>query len=393
MKRILFVQFGDFKEAYLRLRDGGAETYRNQKRTVDWVASLASGAICTTLAIGRHTYKDQLAENLWTIGIERQALNRRMIRALFDDVQPTHVVLRTPNRDVLREARLRSISILPCFADMFRRGGPRTTLGNALLRRELRMARAPCFTNHNLNASKSIVDVLKLPAKRVVPWDWQHAPITATAKHSPADSANPTAFFAGMISESKGVKDCLLAVAELAKTGVFLRMTFAGPGDINMWKNLSATLGISGQVKFVGLIANSEVQAAMNSHDFVIVPSRHDYPEGLPNTIYEGLTSRSALIISDHPAFEGRLVNHQDALIFEAGNATALATCIAGVLKDNSVYKRLSQNAQHARDRLYLGLEWVDLVTAFLNDPDDQNGWVARNNIAAAMQAADIYGA
>ena len=39
---------------------------------------------------------------------------------------------------ILRAARLRGIEVLPCFADIFARGGPRTTLGNFRFRRELK---------------------------------------------------------------------------------------------------------------------------------------------------------------------------------------------------------------------------------------------------------------
>ena len=47
----------------------------------------------------------------------------------------------------------------------------------------------------------------------------------------------------------------------------------------------------------------------MSAHDIVIVPSRHDYPEGLPMTIYEALAMRTPLVVSDHPMIKAGLGN------------------------------------------------------------------------------------
>jgi glycosyltransferase involved in cell wall biosynthesis len=43
----------------------------------------------------------------------------------------------------------------------------------------------------------------------------------------------------------------------------------------------------------LGVIAAEPVLDEMRNSDAVVVPSRHDYSEGLPNTIFEALASRS----------------------------------------------------------------------------------------------------
>ena len=56
--------------------------------------------------------------------------------------------------------------------------------------------------------------------------------------------------------------------------------------------------------------------------------------------------------------------------------------------RDAGLYARLSRNAEEALDGLYFGMDWVDLVTAFLDDPADRTGWVTRNSLAALDRAA-----
>ena len=160
-------------------------------------------------------------------------------------------------------------------------------------------------------------------------------------------------------------------------------MRFAGNGDLDSWRRRAQALGIADQVDFLGMIPNGEVRREMHAADFVIVPSHHSYAEGLPNTIYEALASRSVLIISDHPAFAGRLRPQEDTLVFPAENPRALADCLAEATRSKDLYHRISQNSENAHDSLYMGMEWTALVSAFLRDPGNASGWAAQNSLAS----------
>lgn len=379
MTSILIIQHGDYREAYQRFENGLPETYRDQKRSVAYVAGLTSRGKVTTAAYCTQTYREELAPDLWVVGMQRDQITPAQITEIFDQAQPTHVILRTPDRAFLREIRKRGLPLLPSFADIINPGGLRTKLNHLLLRRDLMRCKTPCYSNHSLNASRSLVNVLGLPADKVVPWDWSKVPFTFAPKDGAADPSHPTAFYAGGINEPKGVGDCLSAVAVLKERGITLTMRFAGPGDAAAWVAMSKDLGIADQVEFLGLIPNSDVRNQMNAHAVVVVPSRHSYPEGLPNTIYEALASRSVLVISDHPSFKGRLAPGKEAIEFEAQNPVALADAILSAVENPELYRTISANAEAAHDRLYVGLEWTEMVETFLSDPDDQTGWVAAN--------------
>ena len=264
---------------------------------------------------------------------------------------------------------------------MFAPGGVRTRLRNFRLRRLLGGAHVTAVSNHNPNASRTLVEVLRLPSARVVPWDWERLELAPTRIGGP--SSPPLAVFAGQLSEAKGVGDCLEALDRLQAAGTWLRMLFAGGGDIAPWQARADALGIGAEVTFAGLLPNDELRRRMASADVVVVPSRHAYAEGLPNVIYEALAARTPLVMSDHPAFRGRLDEGQLALVFRAGDPADLARALTRLLDDPALWRRLVDGSEAAHAGLHFGIDWAELIDLFVSDPTDATGWVARNSLAA----------
>lgn len=381
--KILFFQSGEYREAYLRLKNGGAETYRDQRASVDYAESLSQNHIVTTVAISGESHDVQLTPTLRSIATNYDAVAGNWLTQLLDDVQPDRIVCRMPHAKFLAELKRRAIPTLPCFADIFVNDGLRAIYRNLRLRGALSGAHIPCVANHSLNATRSVSKALFIPSTRTVPWDWSRVPVANTPKASVTDPAAPSIFFAGIMSEDKGVGDVLRAIQRAHRDGFAVRGSFAGPGDLAHWERERDTLGLTDAVSFLGQIPYTRVRAEMRAHDFVTVPSRHSYAEGLPNTIYEALAARSALIISDHPAFSGRLTPNKHCLIFKAGNAGSLADCIARLCREPGLYANLSKNAVAASEGLYIGLLWEELINLFLDDPCNISDWVGRNSMQA----------
>ncbi len=380
---ILFFQNGDFGEAYRRFQEGGLETYRDQRASVDFVASLRSQYVVTTIAMCGRDHKDDLDNNLRSIGISvESAYRREFLFRMLNDIGPDMIVCRTPNYHAIKWAKQRKIPTLLAFADFFSNNSPRQFLRNVALRALLDPRVFPCVANHNLNASISVSKALFYPRARVVPWDWIRLVVRKIPKTAPADAHRPSAFFAGVLTDAKGVGDCLEAVSLLQKRGINLTLEFAGPGDLEQWRARAAELGVGDQVKFLGPIPNTNVRQRMIENDIVVVPSRHDYAEGLPNTIYEALASRTPLVISDHPAFASRLQSGENCLIFRAADKSSLADQITTLLTDVALFGHLSARSADAHNSLYLGIDWTHLVSAFLNDPQNRTGWVESNSLA-----------
>lgn len=375
---ILFIQYGDFAEAFHRLAQGGAETYRDQRKSVNYLNEIQSD--CIVVSLSRHHQPEQLTPHLLALGMLPAELDRARIFELLTFYKPRLIVLRTPHRGVLQAAARQNIPVMPCFADLFQGGGLRQWLSNQRLAWALRSAKVSCVANHNLNASRSIATVLGIPKNRIVPWDWSRLPCNPTQKTAPATP--PRAFFAGALSVEKGVGDCLEALAVLRQRGVPLRFSFAGGGNLDAWQKLSQDLGIADLVDWLGMVPNLQVRDLMREHDLIVVPSHHSYAEGLPNTIYEAFASRTPLLLSDHPAFTGR-VSPEACVTFRAAEPLDLADKIQNTLSDRDAYARLSAASERALQNLYIGIEWEDLMTRWLQDPLNQSDWVYECSLEA----------
>ncbi|MGF1552752.1 MAG: glycosyltransferase family 4 protein [Paracoccaceae bacterium] len=383
-RRLLFFQYGDYVGAWRRSAEGGPETYRDQRHSVDYVARLAGRFEVTTLCIGAPVGRETLADGLHGGGIDRaDAEDYARLAPLLDAEAPDLMVCRTPNRQAMRWAAANGVPTLLDFADFFQNGDLRAVWRNLRLRRVLASTVFPCVANHNLAASRSVVRALGYPASRVVPRERLPLAVAPLRETRRRDPARLSVFYAGALSASKGVGDLLEAVSRLAREGRDVRLALAGGGDAEAWRATAAAGGIADRVEFLGLVGHGEVRARMAAADAVAVPSRHDYPEGMPNTLYEALAARTPLVASDHPAFAERLAAGGGALLFRAADPGALAARLASLMDDAALYARLCAATEAAHAALYFGTEWSEIVARFLDDPGDRTGWVAARSLAA----------
>lgn len=385
MKHLLFFQTGDYGEAYRRLQGGGPETYRDQRASVDFVASLRDRFVVTTVGIAAQPYAEDLAPNLFAMGItDPWRSDPAVTRAAFDRVNPDLMVLRTPYYEAMAWAKAHGTPTLLSFADFFSNRPAGQIINNLKLRHLLSSDIFPCVSNHNLNACLSVAHSLLYPKDRIVPWDW--LPLATELITKNEASEHRRIFFAGTLSDKKGVGDCLNAAAHLKRNGITVHFSFAGPGNIGDWQERASGLELDDTAVFLGVLPHDRIRQLMRDSDIVVVPSRSSYAEGMPSVIYEALASRTPLIVSDHPAFKGRLRDGDECLIFREANPADLATKIMTLCNDATLYAKLSHNSAVAYRNIYFGVEWSALVRLFLDDPMDKSGWVQRNSVSALLK-------
>ena len=386
--RIVIFQYGDYGDAYRRFRSGGGETFRDQRHSVNYVASLVPDHEVTTIAICDRIHDEELASGLRSIGVSLDlAWDRRHCWALLDRFDPAAFVCRCPNRVALAWAASNRVPTLPVFADTFTSAGWRNRLNNWRLKRIIGRCRKPCVANHSLSASHSLRHIGLTP-DQIVPWEFLRIQPIGEAKDSPPPDRPLRLFFAGSLIKSKGVGDCIEAVAIARAAHHPVELTIAGSGDAERWAAVAHQHGVETSVRLLGVIPAERVLAEMRDHDAVIVPSRHDYAEGLPNTLYEALASRSPLIASDHPAFVERLRPSVDSLRFCAGQPGELAEQIERLIREPGLYARLSRESAGALAGLYVGIEWSELVTRFIANPLGTSDWTRGLTLAARSHVA-----
>jgi glycosyltransferase involved in cell wall biosynthesis len=383
LERLLVFQYGDYGAAWRRLSDGLPETYRDQNASVELVAGLSTRFHVTTLSVCDRSHREEVAPGLWSIGIdEATAYSARRILPLLAELAPDRMIVRMPHRYALLWARWRGVPTLPVFADIFGTATLRQRLENRLLRWALSGPNVPCVSNHSLNASLSMQTVLGLAPGRIVPWDRPSLTPDPQAKPAASSGCVFRAFYAGLVVKEKGIGDCLEASALLAARNLRLEIDFAGTGDLQGWTARAEVLGIADRIRFLGMAPNEEIRARMRAADLVLVPSRHDYAEGLPNTLCEALAARTPVVISDHPAFASRLQNDRDCLMFRAADPEDLAAQIERLMLDGGLQTSLSERSPAALASLKYGWDWFSLIAQYADDPNDATGWVASHCIS-----------
>jgi glycosyltransferase involved in cell wall biosynthesis len=204
-------------------------------------------------------------------------------------------------------------------------------------------------------------------------------------------SAEHTALYVGILDESKGIGDTLRAIAKLKDEGIRIALKVAGQGQKELYEAMARDLMIDDRIEFLGLRPHAQILDMMREADFVVVPSRHEYPEGFPMTIYETLCSRTPLIASDHPMFRGNLTHHRDAWIFSAGNADSLAAGMRGLLSDPDLYRRLSTGSAEAWARLQLPVKWHELIKRWVSDAPEDRNWFFEHRMSSGIYPLHRY--
>ena len=388
MSRIVFVQYGDYRFAVRNFEAGGAETYAAQRYSVEIVAELAKQhELVAVVCLNADPYEERLPNKVLTQGLRlySQVSEAELVERVAA-LRPTHLVSRSPIRPLLRWGIRSSVRTLPLLATSFpARGGLRTYYRHWRTARILSHPAIEVVGNHALNSCLDLRRIGVPPAK-IVPWDW---PAVATPAQRPAKtwlsaSAGPVRlFYAGVISDDKGVGDCLGALRLLRERQRDARFTFAGAGDIARFEKLADDLGVRGAVTFLGRIPHVDVLRQMHEHDLVVVPSRHSYPEGLPLTIYDAYCSRTPLLASDHPMFRGRVEHEFGALVFRAASPESLAEQADRLLRYPELYAQLSGNSAEAWQRLQLPVRWGDLLRHWLDGSPEGRAYFAHYNLSA----------
>ena len=364
---LTIVQFaGDFAQTYRALQRGEAETYYAQRHSIDGIAALAAPEhqVVTVCCTAERDYDEVLGPGLRAIGL-RQPPDRIDTSKVWQAVRacaPTHLVLRTPMRQLLANAQRQRLRTLVTIADSFSASGWRDSLRNFLLVRRLNSDTVEGVANHGRTSALQLLD-LGVDRRKVTAWDWPHRlrPHDHPVKR-PATGRAWRLLFVGMLIESKGLGDLIRALPALLGEGRSVELKIVGSGDQPLFERLCAELGLSAQVQFLGRRAHAEVIDLMRECDVAVVPSRHEYPEGFPMTIYEALATRSPIVCSDHPMLVRSLVDAQSALVFAAGNPHALTHKLRTLLDNAALYARLSEQALDTWQSLQLPVEWVDLV-------------------------------
>lgn len=386
-RRLTIVQYaGDYREAYERLSGGGPETYQAQRYSVETVGELARELeeVTVICALGDEKYDLVLPNRVRAIGAGfRVGFEQSDLIPLLEKTSPSHVSLTTPLVPVLRWIAVKRISAIVPLADSFNKGGMRNWLRHKRLAYHLNHKSIDWVGNHGINACISLANI-GVDTNKIVPWDWPPSRKPSDFSERSLRGKPPyRLLYVGSVTEAKGVTDLIRAVLLLRENHFEVALTIIGPDRESLIERFVQSLQLTDCIQFSGVQPNDQIVPAMRAADLVVVPSRHEYPEGLPLTIYESLVARTPLVASDHPMFRGILVHEKSAVIFRAGDPNSLAKALAKVLTDRQLYRHLSHTAASTWTSLQLSVSWGRLLRAWISGDPLEHSWLFENRLAS----------
>jgi glycosyltransferase involved in cell wall biosynthesis len=164
------------------------------------------------------------------------------------------------------------------------------------------------------------------------------SPAPTVASHDPQP---PTFAFQGRLVTTKGAGLVLDAAKRLRKEGFKFHLKIIGDGPEMNFLRLRAA-SVEGKVEFLGHVPDELLGEAFSDVTAVVMPSLGGEVFGL--VAAENMLRGKVLIVSDIGSME-ELVG-DTGLVFPAGDAMALASCMRKVLEDSSLAASLGSAAR-----------------------------------------------
>ncbi|HEX8089378.1 MAG TPA: glycosyltransferase family 4 protein [Blastocatellia bacterium] len=141
----------------------------------------------------------------------------------------------------------------------------------------------------------------------------------------------------------KRPQDALRAFARANVPNSYLVMVGEGPLADSLKKEVEE-MGLSGRVRFPGLVKYSRLPEAYAASDALVFPSEHE-PYGLP--VNEAMICGIPAIVSDRVGAGLDLVEHaKTGFVYRSGDVDGLASILREVLPDRELLRRLGENAR-----------------------------------------------
>ena len=361
---------GDFADVLRRHAAGEPQAYGTHNEVAELILELAGRGVrtsiysfCTPVA-----GEERPAENVRIVSLGASDYRQgALLKSVVEADSSGAIIAHFPNLELLRAAADSGKRAIAFLASSFYRRGLKSRIRT---RQTVSLLNRPEFelvSNHCLPATEHLAD-LGVHRDKLIPWDVPH-PFTLADSGPKETAPSPPVevFYAGAITEEKGVGEVVRAIPHL-RSATEVRFLFAGSGDIEGMARLARQLGVEAKVEFLGAIPNPEVFERFKSADLLVVPSRREFQEGFPLTMFESIASRTPIVCSDHPIFQRVLTDRTNAMLFRAGDHRDLARAVDAALSDPDLYLRLSNAAPDTWTRLRGPADWKTLILEWVRN-------------------------
>lgn len=363
----IFFYTGDFAEAFRRYKNGGEQGYATHDQICLLVEELKQlGHSCVLYSFVTADPFDFEIDGIRFVGLGAKAYDcPNLLRMAVENDRSEFLIPHFPNHELLHAVKASKRRAMAILASSYFHRSVRAPWNRFKLARQLNDANLELVANH-CRPSTMHLAAFGVDHSKLIAWDIPHRydPNNYLAKRRRTHTLHLA--YAGSVSESKGVADIIQAVAIIQRKQP-ISCTIAGSGDVEEMKRLAHKLGVT-DIHFLGQIPNNEVFELCREADLAIVPSRRQFPEGFPLTMFEAIASRTPIICSDHPIFTAVMTDGENAAVFKNGKAGSLARAIQLVANDAELYARLSDNALMTWSKLKGTADWKTLIVEWITN-------------------------
>lgn len=226
-----------------------------------------------------------------------------------------------------------------------------------LVARRSRMLRFATEVIANSQATRAdLIDHFSVPASEIT--------IFPNALENPGIDPKPVPYkliFVGRLLPEKGI-DLLLeampmVISAFPQTRLEIIGGKIGMGKIKHYSAICEDYGILDHVDFVGMQPRHEVLARLSTATLSVMPS---FGEGFGLVIIESFAVSTPVIGTNSTAIREIIRDGVDGMLFEAGNASALAQSINTVLGDPELRQKMAVNCKER----FLAEYHIDKVAA-----------------------------
>jgi glycosyltransferase involved in cell wall biosynthesis len=380
----IFFYAGDFADVLRRHASGEQQIYATHGEVAQLILGLRSAGVRVTI----YSYVSDAAkeecpmEGVRVVSLGGGGVNRGLLKAAVQTADADTIVAHFAYPELITAAIKSGKRVFVGMANSYNERGIKQYLRRKRIARLLNNKCVRMITNHCAPAIEHLAEI-GVHRHKLIAWDIPHH--FRPADNPPKDLIGKSSYevaYAGSIAELKGVGDLIRGLAILQASGLHVRASFAGLGDIDKMQELADSLEVGDQVTFRGIIGNDDVFKMFRDADIVAVPSRTAYPEGFPLTMFEAIASRSPIVCSDHPMFRSVLANEANCAVFRSGDPEGLAQAMSRVLTSPAFYRQLSESAQETWTKLQGPADWRRLIMTWVTEGEN-SPWLANYRLKA----------
>lgn len=378
----IYFYAGDFVDVLRRHAASEQQVYATHNEVAKLILALrADGVAVTIYSFVTKVAKDEHPmEGVRIVSLGAKGNERGILKRAIKDDKSDNIIAHFAYPELITAAIKSKKPVYAGLANSYNQLGPKQFIRKLRIARLLSHPRITIVSNHCTPATSHLADI-GVKHDKLVAWDVPH-------RYSPKEYSVKPLFskemyeiaYAGSITELKGVGDLVKATAQLKDRGIQVRLSLAGSGDVEGMSKLAADLNIADRITFRGLIGNDDVFSMFRNADIVAVPSRFDYPEGFPLTMFEAIASRSPIVCSDHPMFRSVMLDGTNCASFESGDEVGCADAIRRVLTDGALYEQLSHSAEDTWSRLSGPADWRTLLFKWVTE-GDESSWIREHKL------------